>query len=228
MGPISAYTDLNVGTSTSLDGLWFRSDAPAETSREAFQNFVFSFTGPIGSVGSNIAGAFDDFNKGQINRGFEKLSPAWLKGGLTAMRLKSEGATTTKGDELMNPEFYTTGKLLAQSLGFGSTEVAQVQKANFMAKKIVTEINREKASLLNRLDVAVRKDDDDEIDEMLEKIDKFNVKNAMLAINGETVSKSLQSRSERRGKSYQGLSVSDKEAPFVYPLVEGTRSPQYK
>jgi hypothetical protein len=228
MGPISAYTDLNVGTSTSLDGLWFRSDAPAETSREAFQNFVFSFTGPIGSVGANFAGAFDDFNKGQINRGFEKLSPAWLKGGLTAMRLKSEGATTTKGDELMNPEFYTTGKLLAQTLGFGSTEVAQVQKANFMAKKIVTEINKEKATLLNRLDAAVRRDDDDEIDNILEKIDKFNTKNAMLAINGETISKSLQSRAERRGKAYQGLSVSDKEAPFVYPLVEGTRSPQYK
>ena len=228
MGPISAYTDLNVGTSTSLDGLWFRSDSPAETSREAFINFAFSFTGPIGSVGANFAGAYDDWNKGQVSRAFEKLSPAWLKGGLTAMRLKEEGATTTKGDELMNPEFYTTGKLLAQTLGFGSTEVAQVQKANFMAKKIVTQINREKQNILNRLDVAVRKDDDDEIDEILEEIDKFNTKNAMLAINGETVSKSLQSRAERRGKAYQGLSVSDKEAPFVYPLVEGTRSPQYK
>jgi hypothetical protein len=228
MGLIASYTDLNVGTSVSLDGLWFRSDAPAETSREAFQNFVFSFTGPIGSVGSNIAGAFDDFNNGQLNRGFEKLSPAWLKGGLTAMRLKEEGATTTKGDEIMNPEFYTTGKLLAQTLGFGSTEVAQVQKANFTAKRIVTEINREKQNILNRLDVAVRRDDDDKIDEILEEIDKFNTKNGMMAINGETVSKSLQSRSERRGKAYQGLSVSDKEAPFVYPLVEGTRSPQYK
>jgi hypothetical protein len=228
MGLIASYTDLNIGTSVSLDGLWFRSDAPAETSREAFQNFVFSFTGPIGSVGANFAGAFDDFNNGQINRGFEKLSPAWLKGGLTSIRLKSEGATTTKGDELMNPEFYTTGKLLAQTLGFGSTEVAQVQKANFMAKKIVTQINREKQNILNRLDVAVRQDDDDKIDKILEEIDKFNTKNAMLAINGETVSKSLQSRAERRGKAYQGLSVSDKEAPFVYPLVEGTRSPQYK
>jgi hypothetical protein len=228
MGPISAYTDLNVGTSTSLDGLWFRSDAPAETSREAFMNFVFSFTGPIGSVGANFAGAFDDFEKGQFNRGLEKFAPAWLKGGLSAMRLKSEGATTTKGDELMNPEFYTTGKLLAQTLGFGSTEVAQVQKANFTAKRIVTEINREKQNILNRLDAAVRQDNDDKIDKILEEIDKFNTKNGMLAINGETVSKSLQSRSERRGKAYQGLSVSDKEAPFVYPLVEGTRSPQYK
>jgi hypothetical protein len=228
MGPISAFTDLNLGASTSLDGLWFRNDTPGDTSREAFQNFVFGFTGPIGSVGLNIAGAFDDFNRGDINRGFEKLSPAWLKGGLTAIRLKSEGATTTKGDEIMNPEFYTTGKLLAQTLGFGSTEVAQVQKANFMAKKIVTGINKEKQNILNRLDAAVRQDNDDKIDKILEEIDKFNTKNAVLAIDGETVSKSLQSREQRRGEAYQGLSVSQKEAPFVYPLVEGTRSPQYK
>ena len=144
------------------------------------------------------------------------------------MRLKSEGAITTKGDELMDPEFYTTGKLLAQTLGFGSTEVAQVQKANFMAKKIVTQINKEKQMLLNRLDIAVRQDDDDKFDELLEEIDKFNTKNSMLPISNETINKSLQSRAERRGEAYQGLSVPDKEAPFVYPLVEGTRSPQYK
>jgi hypothetical protein len=224
MGPIAAYTDLNIGTSTSLDGLWFRNDTPAETSREAFQNFIFGFSGPIGSIGANIAGAFDDFNNGQINRGFEKLSPAWLRGSLTAYRLGQEGATTTKGDEIMAAEFYTTGKLAAQALGFASTEVAQVQKANFMAKQIVTKIEREKANLLNRLDVAVRKDDDDKIEELLDEVEKFNTKNAMLPINGETISKSLQSRAERRGKSYQGLSVSDTQAPFVYPLVEGTRS----
>lgn len=228
MGPLSAYTDLNLGSSTSLDGLWFRSDTPGDTSREAFQNFVYGFTGPIGSIGANMAGAFDDFNNGRINRGFEKLSPAWLRGGLVAYRLKKEGATTTTGDELMEPEFYTTGKLLAQTLGFGSTEVAQVQKANFMAKQMVTKLNKEKERLLNRLDVAVREDNDDKIDNVLEEIDKFNTKNAMLAIPGETISKSLQARAERRGKAYQGLSVSEKEAPFIYPLVEGTRSPQYK
>jgi hypothetical protein len=224
MGPIAAYTDLNIGTSTSLDGLWFRNDTPAETSREAFQNFIFGFSGPIGSIGANIAGAFDDFNNGQINRGFEKLSPAWLRGSLTAYRLGQEGATTTKGDEIMAAEFYTTGKLAAQALGFASTEVAQVQKANFMAKQIVTKIEREKANLLTRLDIAVRKDDDDKIEELLDEVEKFNTKNAMLPINGETISRSLQSRAERRGKSYQGLSVSDTQAPFVYPLVEGTRS----
>jgi hypothetical protein len=224
MGPLSAATGLNLGASTSLDGLWFRDDTPGNTSREAFQNFIFGFSGPIGSIGSNIAGAFDDFNNGQINRGFEKLSPAWLRGSLTAYRLSTEGATTTKGDEIVNAEFYTTGKLAAQALGFGNTEVAQIQKSNFMAKQVVSKIEKQTATLLNRLDVAVRNENDDKIESILDEIEKFNTKNAMLPISGETISKSLQSRMERRGKSSQGLSVSDKQAPFIYPLVEGTRS----
>jgi hypothetical protein len=224
MGPLSAVTGLNLGASTSLDGLWFRDDSPGNTSREAFQNFIFGFSGPIGSIGSNIAGAFDDFNNGQINRGFEKLAPAWLRGGLTSYRLSKEGATTPKGDEIVNAEFYTTGKLAAQALGFGNTEVAQIQKSNFMAKQIVAKIEKEKATLLNRLDIAVRNDDDDKVDSILEQVDKFNTKNSMLPIDGETISKSLQSREERRSKSSQGLSVTDAQAPFVYPLVEGTRS----
>lgn len=224
MGPLSAVTGLNLGASTSLDGLWFRDDTPGNTSREAFQSFIFGFSGPIGSIGSNIAGAFDDFNNGQMNRGFEKLAPAWLRGSLTAYRLGTEGATTTKGDEIVNAEFYTTGKLAAQALGFGNTEVAQIQKSNFMAKQIVTKIEKQKATLLNRLDVAVRNENDDKIESILDEVEKFNTKNAMLPISGETISKSLQSRMERRGKSSQGLSVSDTQAPFVYPLVEGTRS----
>ena len=100
-----------------------------------------------------------------------------------------------------------------------------------MAKQMVIKIQRESKALLNRLDVAVRSDNDPEdkkLDKVLFEIDKFNRKNPMLAIEGETISNSLQSRAERRGKSYQGISVSDKEAPFIYPLVEGTRSPAYK
>jgi hypothetical protein len=227
-GPISAVTDLNFGASTSLDGLWFRNDTPAATSKEAFTNFVFSFTGPFGSIGANIAGAFDDFNNGQMNRGVEKLLPAFARGPAVTSRLKEEGLQTKQGDQIMDPEFYHTGKLLAQSLGFASTEAAQVQKSNFLAKSIVTKINGEKTKLLNKLDIAARNGSDEAVDKVLLDIDKFNRKNAMMAINGETISKSLQNRSESRGKSYQGLSVPDKEMPFVYPLVEGTRSPDQK
>ena len=230
MGPISAYTGLNLGASTSLDGLWFRNDSPGDTSREAFQSFVFGFTGPIGSVGLNIAGAFDDFNNGQINRGFEKLSPAWLRGGLTAMRLSREGATTTAGDKITDPEFYTTGKLLAQTLGFGNTEVAQVQKANFTAKQMVAKMEKDRSTLLNRFDIAIRNglETDSETEKtikVLKDIAEFNKKNPMLMIEDEDVIRSLETRMKRRGQSYQGLSVSEELIPYIYPLVRGTRSP---
>jgi hypothetical protein len=98
----------------------------------------------------------------------------------------------------------------------------------FFSFKRKLEWKREKQKLLGLLDSAVRQDDDDKIEKTLEKIDKFNTKNNVLAIDGETISKSLQSREERRDKAYQGLSVTDKEAPFVYQLVEGTRSIRYK
>jgi hypothetical protein len=230
MGPISAYTGLNLGASTSLDGLWFRNDSPGDTSKEAFQNFVFGFTGPIGSVGLNIAAAFDDFNNGQLNRGFEKLSPAWLRGGLTAMRLSKEGATTTTGDKITDPEFYTTGKLLAQTLGFGNTEVAQVQKANFMAKQMVVKMEKDRATLLNRFDVAIRNglETDSETDraiKVLKDVAEFNKKNPMLMIEDEDIIRSLETRMKRRGQSYQGLSVREELIPYIYPLVQGTRSP---
>jgi hypothetical protein len=230
MGPLSAYTGLNLGASTSLDGLWFRNDSPGDTSKEAFQNFVFGFTGPIGSVGLNIAAAFDDFNNGQLNRGFEKLSPAWLRGGLTAMRLSREGATTTTGDKLTDPEFYTTGKLLAQTLGFGNTEVAQVQKANFMAKQMVVKMEKDRATLLNRFDVAIRNglETDSETDraiKVLKDVAEFNKKNPMLMIEDEDIIRSLETRMKRRGQSYQGLSVREELIPYIYPLVQGTRSP---
>jgi hypothetical protein len=189
---------------------------------------VFGLTGPFGSVIGNFFKAYDDFNNGHMDRGVEKLMPAFLKGPLVSNRLAKEGLQTKQGDQIMDPEFYHTGKLLAQGLGFASTEAAQIQKSNFMAKQIVTKINQEKTKLLNKLDIAARNGSDEAVDKVLLDIDKFNRKNAMLAINGETISKSLQNRAQSRGKSYQGLSVPDKEMPFVYPLVEGTRSPDQK
>jgi len=232
MGVIPAYTDLNVAPSISLDGMWFRSDKPAETSREAFEQFLLGLGGPLVGLGGNIFASIDDFENGQFIRGFEKISPAFLKGSLTAVRLGIEGATTTKGDKLMDPEFYTTGKLFAQSLGFGSTEVAQLQKSNFLAKEIVVKMESDRVKLLNRFDIAIRdgietESERQKVIEVLEKITAFNKKNPIssIMIEEEDIIKSFEARTKRRGESYQGLSVPEDLMPYIYPLVKGTRSP---
>jgi hypothetical protein len=234
MGPISAVTDLNIGASTSLDGLWFRDDTPAETSKAAFQEMAFnSITGPFGSMGQQIASAFDDFNNGQFNRGGEKLLPAFFRGGAKALRVGTEGEQTRQGAEIRNAEWYTTGKLIGLSLGFQSTEVAEIQKKNFLAKRMVMDIQKERQKVLADLDLAAQRyenDPSDKNEERLEDaliaIDRYNYKNGMLAINGETVSKSLAGRAQRRSEAIEGLMVSPKEAPYVYPLLERSQVPQ--
>lgn len=234
MGPISAATDLNIGASVSLDGLWFRDDVPAEDSKSAFAQFIFNFmTGPFGSMGQQIASAFDDFNNGQFNRGVEKLLPAFFRGGAKALRVAEEGEQTRQGAEIRNAEWYTTGKLLGLSLGFQSTEVAEIQKKNFIAKRMVMDIQKERQKVLSDLDLAVQRYENDPTDanetrleDALVAIDRYNYKNGMLAISGETVSKSLAGRAQRRMEAVEGLMVSPKEAPFVYPLLERSQVPQ--
>lgn len=238
MGPISAYTNLNIGASVSLDGLWFRDDTPSDDAKSAVQDMFFNlFGGPLGSGVQQVASGIDDWNNGQWERALEKFLPAFFRGAMKAYRLNTEGLKTTKGDEVMNAEYYTTGRLAAQAMGFEPTEVAEVQKANFMAKRLETKIMKEKQSLLNKLDIAVRRDEErmtDESDAAVEKIfdeiDAYNVKNGFgpFAITQETIQKSLKGRGERRGRSYQGLSVPEKAAPFIEPLIERSRSPDQR
>jgi hypothetical protein len=230
MGPISALTGLNIGASTSLDGLWFPDTVPSDSAKEAWQNFLLGFAGPFGSMAEQMISSLDDFSNGDFNKGLEKMSPAFIRGLITSNRLREEGLKTSTGDVVKPAEWYTTGKLLGQSLGFQSTEVAEIQKKHFKAKQLEIQIEKEKQKVLKRLDKEIERFENDPTDaneeaveEALLDIDRYNYKNGHNAISGETLSKSLQGRMERRGLSIDGLSVSPKQAPFIYPLVEKSR-----
>jgi hypothetical protein len=233
-GPISAFTDLNIGASTSLNNLWFTEDAPAENSKGAFQDMVFNtLTGPFGGMGEQIAGAFDDFNSGHINRGVEKLLPAFFRGAATSYRLGKEGLQTRQGDEIRNPEWYTTSRLVAQAAGFQSTETAEIQKKNFLAKQMLEKIKKERKETLNKLDLAIRRYDEDEsdgnekkIEDALKDIEVYNYKNSPLPIEGDTIRTSLRNRAKSRTMSIEGLSVNRKERAILEPLLEKSRVDQ--
>jgi hypothetical protein len=238
MGPISALTDLNIGSSTSLDGLFFRSSNPSKDSKGALMQTAYDFTfGAFGSMGTKFAEAFDDFNDGNFNRAVEGFLPAFARGTATSVRLSEEGAKTRQGLEVMNSEFYTTGKLFAQMLGFASTEVADLQKANYLAKQLDVKITGQKNQMLKMLDVALQKyenapteTNENGVDKVLDKITKYNNKNGYgdYVITGETIANSIKARQKRVGSAYQGLSVSPKNQQFIYPLVEKGRSEAYK
>jgi hypothetical protein len=152
---------------------------------------------------------------------------------MKSVRIAGEGEQTRQGAEIRDAEWYTTGKLLGLSLGFQSTEIAEIQKKNMSAKKMIMAVQKDRQKALADLDKAVQRFENDPSDANEERIedaliamDRYNYKNGMLAIDGDTVSKSLQGRAQRRMGAVEGLMVTPKEAPFVYPLVERTQVPQ--
>jgi len=232
MGPLSAITDWNVGASTSLDGLWFRDDITAETSKDAVMQFTYNFAlGPFGSMVQQIASAYDEFNNGEWNRGVEKLMPAFFRGAVKTLRVSEEGEQTRQGYTLLDEEKYTTGKLVGQALGFQSTEVAETQKKIFAGKRMAMDIQKERNKVLDRLDKAVQRFDNEPndanqkaIDDALIGVSRFNYKNGFVSpITSNTISKSLEGRAKRRLGSVDGLALTPREGAFIYPLLEKTR-----
>jgi hypothetical protein len=232
MGPISAFTDLDISASTSLDGLWFRSDTPAATSKDAFVEQAYDATyGPLGSMVTQIISSFDDFNNGDFNRGVEKLLPAFLRGTAKSVRLASEGELTRQGYKIKDVEEYSTGKLVGQALGFKSTEAAELQKKAILGARMAKEIEKDRLKTLNDLDKAVQRFERDPSDANEERIEKalvgiglFNYKNGFMnPITRETVVQSLKGRAKRRAGSVDGLALSEREGAFIYPLLEKTR-----
>ena len=207
MGPLAALTDMNFGASTSLDGMWFRDDQPAASSEEALKSAVFRMAGPLGGVADNFARGYDDFQNGQGDRGLEKMMPAFFRGPLAASRMAREGNLTPDGAEIASAEYYTMGKLIAQSGGFASTDAAELQKTNILAKRMVKDIEKEKSNLLDRLDTAFRRGDEEKINALFDEIEKYNERNYVLPITGPTIKDSLSGRTKSRGSALNGLVV---------------------
>ena len=233
MGPISALTDWNVGSSVTLDHLWFQDRVPSDDMKSAFVYFLFdTFGGPLGAMGSQIIDGVQDMNEGNFDRGWEKFAPAFFRGPLKAMRVSEEGSLTSgQRAQILDAEWYTTGKLLGQALNFQPTTEAEISKANFLAKRVTVEVLRERTKVLNQINLAYAKDMENStpstqanIDEALDAVYEYNYRNGFYPIDGDTISQSLTGRARTRATGDQGLIVPQRDlSPLASDLVRSSR-----
>jgi hypothetical protein len=143
MGPISAATDINFNASLSLNDMFFRDEQPADNVADAIQNLIMrTGMGAAGNTVKQVSQGIDFMLAGDGQRAAEKLMPYnFLRQPLIAARLQREGYITPNKVELKPAEFYTTGKLIAQAAGFGSTEVGEAQKRNILFSRVTDKID---------------------------------------------------------------------------------------
>ena len=226
-GPVSTIFDANIGTSTSLNNLYIRTQISKESKQAAVKEAFYNVTGAAGSMIAQLFSALDEFEDGNILRGIEKVSPAFFRGGFKSMRLTQEGLETRQGVQVIDPEFYHVGKLFAQGLGLGSTTAASMQEVRYKAKQIVIELGNERTDLLKKFNKAIREEDDSGFKSALENIHEFNFTKGIgpIHIGSKSMRKSVKGTMESRqlGDLLQGLVVPKSQMNLVQGLLESTR-----
>jgi hypothetical protein len=158
--------------------------------------------------------------QGKTMQGLERLLPAALRQPLTAVRYSKEGATTSTGAVIREPEEFTKAQLIAQAAGARTTGLASKQEANFKANALKAKVIIEKGKLINRVDLEAMRGSDEEFDAALEKLISFGARNPQEKVKGEQLSKILRDRMEKRLKSDRGFDVDKKYYPYLEELLE--------
>jgi len=234
MGPISAYTDVNFGSSMSLNDMFFREQKESKDVADAVQNLMLSMgIGATGSVIGQVADGIDFMLKGDGDRAREKLMPLnFLRQPLIAKRLQEDGYITPKGVALKEPEFYTSPKLFMQVLGFGSTEVAQQQKQNILFSRITNEVDAKRERAMNRYSAAVYKNERQPsaensaaVDDAERLMEEYNMDYGSInPIMGDQIEQSVRGYMEDReaAKELKGIQTNK----IYRPLAEAMREPR--
>jgi hypothetical protein len=225
-GPVSALTDINIGSRTSYDGLWFREAKTGNTVKETMLNFLAANLGPSISVGSNFLGAIDDFNNGKIQRGLEKVAPAFFKAPLVAARLSEEGAKSQAGDMLLNKREISRLNVAAQALGFQPTRLTRIQETNFKLSQEDKEATGERQKLLKKLNEAVASGEPPEkFRDIFKAIAKHNRRypHEAYEIDEDTIDRSLESYSRRKDLTIRGMYVPEKKEDILMPVTRTAR-----
>jgi hypothetical protein len=220
-GPISALTDMNIGSRTSFDGLWFREAKPGKNYLETVQNYILANMGPGVSTGINMVGGIDDMLAGHIDRGLEKMVPAFFKGSFVAERMRKEGAETKGGADILKKSEVNELNYIASVLGFTPTRLARLQEKNFQYQKQITEATNERTALLRRLDETImdpeNKQKSADIKDIFKKIDKFNKRYPAEAfvIEPDDIERSIEAYAKKRGLTIRGQYIDEKLAPYL-------------
>ena len=220
-GPISALTDMNIGSRTSFDGMWFREAKPGKNYVETMQNYLIANLGPGVSTGFNMVGGIEDLNNGHIGRGLEKLVPALFKGSLVAERMREEGAETRGGADLLKKSELNELNYIASVIGFSPTRLARIQEKNFQYQKQIIKATDERTKLLRRLDETImdpeNKDKSADIKDIFKNIAKFNKRYPaeVFLIEPDDIERSLEAYAKKRGMTIRGQYIDEKLAPYL-------------
>jgi hypothetical protein len=168
-----------------------------------------------------MVGGIDDMLAGHIDRGLEKMVPAFFKGSFVAERMRKEGAETKGGADILKKSEVNELNYIASVLGFTPTRLARLQEKNFQYQKQITEATNERTALLRRLDETImdteNKQKGADVRDIFKNIAKFNKRYPAEAfvIEPDDIERSIDAYAKKRGMTIRGQYIDEKLAPYL-------------
>jgi hypothetical protein len=219
-GPVNAITGVDISSRTSLNNMWLRDTKETATTRESALALAVEKAGPTANMILSQLDAYDAFMQGDYKKGVLKAAPAGFRNWINAARYYEEGAKDNKGAEILSRDAFTTGELIFQAVGFRSDLLANTQYVTFKVIGLEQKILNERTKIMNQIDRAFREKDFDAYTDYYGDMQKFNTKYPTYQITTDNLVDSLERKQEQRGKSFRGITLTEKNVgPFAEAML---------
>jgi len=218
-GPFGALTGMDIAQRTGFGDLILRDDSRTKAELGPVRYYVEQLLGaPMGMVG-NIDRGFRMINEGYWERGLEAMSPAVLRNVFKANRYAIEGATTLKGDPILDDISMTES--LFQLAGFAPTRLSEIYARRGAAEEMEQAIQNRKNRLLDQYEMARDSGDDDALEAVQDKIARYNELVPEYPITAKTIRDSIEGRRKREAQALYGVQINPKLKEKIRRTIEG-------
>jgi hypothetical protein len=207
-GPINQILGVDIASRTGFNGLLWREDPKRLSEIGPTLYALEQAAGPAYGAFRSAERGLKLINEGEIERGMEALVPSFVRNGMKAFRLGTEGALTKDGTPIVDDiSVYNT---FMQVFGFNPAELAEAQARAGAMKTAEKTILARRGALLDKLDAARMSGDMDGVNDIREAIGEFNSKNPGRRITAETMASSYQTRRRNERESVDGVTLDRK------------------
>lgn len=207
-GPINAMLSVDIASRTGFNGLLWRDDPKRLAEIGPTLYAIEQAAGPAYGAFRNAERGLKLVQEGEWQRGMEALVPSFVRNGLKAFRLGTEGALTKDGVPITDDiGAYNT---FMQIFGFNPAQLAEAQARAGAEKRAERAIMDRRSALLEKAYLARQEGDADGLSDIMETIGKFNEKNPEVSISAKTLRMSFMQRQRQIAQSVDGVYLNPK------------------
>lgn len=188
-GVLNKIFDVDVAPRIGMTNLLFRT-LPNKEYEDTLSYAMELAGGPLFGIAQRMSRSGELLKDGEYRRGIEGLLPAGLSAPLKSIRYATDGATTLRGDPIV--EDMSARSILGQFFGFAPAGYTKQLELNARDKRVDRAINEKRTRLLRQRYVAYRVGDFEGVRDIDQEINEFNQRNPEVRITGDTKARSLR------------------------------------